>query len=68
MTELDFVCKKCQKNFVCDVGDISFPIESERPHFKKNIVCLNCGILSMDDVELTELGQTQLSLVFIPNL
>lgn len=68
MTKLDFVCKKCQQNFVCDVGDISFPIESERPHFQKNIVCLTCGIRSMDDVKLTELGQTQLSLVFMSKL
>ncbi|MCK4348428.1 MAG: hypothetical protein KAW47_07410 [Thermoplasmatales archaeon] len=65
MTELNFVCKNCRKNFDCNVGKSTFPIESERPHFEKNIICPTCGNLSIDDVELTELGQTQLSSVFI---
>ena len=65
MTELHFKCKKCRRYFDSDVGKITFPIESERPHFEKNIICPECGRLSMDEVELTELGQTQLSAVFI---
>jgi len=62
--KLNFLCKKCRKEFDCDVGKISFPIEENRPRFEKNIVCPRCGILTMDEVELTEYGQTQLGAVF----
>jgi hypothetical protein len=50
------------------VGKISFPIEENRPRFEKDIVCSGCGILTMDEVELTELGQTQLGAVFFAEL
>ena len=68
MTELHFKCKKCREYFDCEVGKITFPIESKRPHFEKSIVCPKCGVLSMDDAELTELGQTQLSAVYMSEL
>jgi len=64
MTELNFQCKKCGREFDCEVGKISFPIGEDRPRFEKEIVCPRCGILTMDEVELTELGQTQLGAVF----
>ena len=64
MTELNFLCKKCRIEFDSDVGEISFPIEENRPRFEKDIVCPRCGILTMDEVELTELGQTELGAVF----
>lgn len=60
MTELNFKCKGCKRYFDCDVGKISFPPKQERPRFEKNIICPGCGIRSMDEVELSELGQTQL--------
>ena len=65
MTELNFQCKKCGREFDCDVGKISFPVKEDRPRFEKEIVCPRCGILSLDDVWLTELGQTQLGAVFM---
>lgn len=68
MTKLEFVCKKCQKRFVCDVGNIFFPINQDRPTFEADIICRTCGVLNMDDVELTEDGQTQLSSVFLSTL
>jgi len=68
MTELHFKCKKCRKYFDCDVGKISFPPKEERPRFEKSIFCPKCGTLSADQVELTELGQTQLSEVFMSSL
>lgn len=68
MTELNFKCKKCRKYFDCDVGKITISIKSERPHFEKDIMCPKCGKLSMDEVELTELGQTQLSAVYMAEL
>lgn len=68
MTELEFVCKKCQKRFVCDVGHIFFPPNQDRPTFEADIVCSTCGVLTMDDVELTEYGQTQISSVFLSSI
>ena len=68
MTELNFLCTKCQREFDCDVGKISFPIEETRPRFEKDIVCPRCGVLTMDEVELTEPGQTQLGAVFFAEL
>ncbi len=68
MTELNFLCTKCRKGFDCDVGKIAFPIEENRPRFEKDIVCPRCGVLTMDDVELTELGQTQLGEIFMAEL
>jgi len=68
MTELNFQCKKCRRAFDCDVGKISFPVKEDRPRFEKEIVCPRCGILSMDDVWLTEFGQTQLGAVFFAEL
>jgi DNA-directed RNA polymerase subunit RPC12/RpoP len=68
MTELDFLCTKCRKEFDCDVGKVSFPTEEDRPRFEKDIVCPKCGILTMDEVELTELGQTQLGEIFMAEL
>lgn len=59
------MCKKCREHFDCEVGKITFPIKSRRPHFEKSIVCSKCGVLSMDEVELTELGQTQLAAVYM---
>ncbi len=33
-------------------------------HFEKEIVCPICGIISINKVELTELGQTQMTELF----
>jgi len=68
MTELNFRCKRCKKYFDCDVGKITFPPKQSRPRFEKNMICPKCGIRSMDDVELTELGQTQLAEVYMSDL
>lgn len=63
MSELNFICKKCKKEFDCDVGKITFPppLPGLRPKFEKDIRCDRCGVLTMDEVELTELGQTQIT-------
>jgi len=64
---INFKCVKCGEEFDFDVGRITFPPATPdmRPKFEKEIVCKNCGILSMDDVELTELGQGQLTELFL---
>ena len=58
---INFECKKCREEFDCDVGDISLSRKSIRPVFEKDIICPRCGKLSMDDVLLTELGQSQMT-------
>ena len=61
MAVINFKCKKCGKYFNCDVGEISFKLVNRRPQFGKEIRCKSCGVLTMDEVELTELGQSQLT-------
>lgn len=61
MAIINFKCKKCREKFNYDVGEISFaPLKVDidaRPRFEREIVCENCGKLTLDEVELTELGQ-----------
>jgi len=59
--KINFECKKCRKKFDCDVGKIGIDDSSMRPTFEKDIICPQCGKLSMDDVFLTELGQSQMT-------
>lgn len=63
---IDFECMKCGQLFDCDVGKITFPpaIHGMRPKFENDLECGQCGILTMDDVELTKLGQTQMTDLF----
>jgi hypothetical protein len=59
--EINFECKKCRREFDCEVGEISLSNDGMRPVFEKDIICPGCGKLSMDDVFLTELGQSQMT-------
>ena len=59
--ETNFECKKCHRIFDCDVGSVTVAESSNRPHFEKAIFCPTCGELTMDEVLLTELGQSQLT-------
>jgi rubredoxin len=59
--KINFECGKCKNLFDCDVGEVTLPGNSLRPHFEKNIICPTCGIRTMDEVFLTELGQSQLT-------
>ena len=47
--------------FDCDVGQVSIDEKTMRPRFEKKLVCPKCGELTMNDVHLTELGQSQLT-------
>ena len=58
---INFECKKCGNEFNCDVGKIGMDEEGLRPTFEKDIICPLCGKRSMDDVFLTELGQSQMT-------
>lgn len=70
MSELHFECKKCRNHFDGDVGRITFSEDiykgkqGERPEFENEVICPSCGVLTLDEVELTELGQTQLTEIF----
>ena len=59
--EINFECKKCKKIFDCDVGQVSIDEKAMRPIFEKKLVCSKCGELTIDDVYLTEIGQSQLT-------
>lgn len=59
--EINFECKKCGCVFDSDVGAVSISEDSFRPQFENEIICPKCGKRSIDDVLLTELGQTQLT-------
>ncbi len=58
---INFECKKCRNEFARDVGKIGIDHSGMRPTFSKDIVCPRCGKLTMDDVLLTKLGQTQMT-------
>ena len=58
---INFECRKCGVPFDCDVGTITLPESSDNPNFEKDIICPKCGQLSMDEVFLTELGESQLT-------
>jgi|GEM_PF-802909 hypothetical protein len=60
-TEINFECKKYGGIFDCDVGKVSVSEETGRPQFEKGIHCPQCGERSVDDVLLTEIGQSQLT-------
>lgn len=59
--EINFECKECGGIFDFDVGTVSVSEESFRPQFENEIICPKCGHRSIDDVLLTELGQSQLT-------
>jgi hypothetical protein len=59
--KINFQCKKCNKEFDCEVGSVSIDYEKGRPIFEKDLICPQCGKRSINDVFLTELGQSQMT-------
>ncbi len=59
--EINFECKKCSRIFNSDVGTIKINEQTLRPDFEKSIICPNCGVRTIDEVFLTELGQSQMT-------
>lgn len=59
--EIEFKCKKCSSIFTCESGNTGISEESFRPEIEKEIICPECGKLSIDDVLLTEKVQSQLT-------
>jgi len=58
---INFECKGCHQEFDCDVGDIGIDEKTLRPDFEKSIICPRCGQRTIDEVLLTELGQSQMT-------
>ena len=58
---INFKCIQCNKVFNCDIGNVSLSNNSFRPQFENDITCPFCGKRSVDEVLLTELGQSQLT-------
>jgi len=62
---INFECQSCGRDFNSDVGQIHFDPAAERPRFEKAIICPQCGPRTMDDVYLTEVGQSQLTAAMV---
>lgn len=60
---LEFECKTCLQVFENEMGDVSF--ETDPPTFQRNPNCPLCGQKEIEEVLLTEIGQGQLTKVFM---
>ena len=60
-------CKKCKAEFDANVGLISFDDSDfdTKPTFEKNPNCARCGESTVDDISLTEVGQGQLTQIWM---
>ena len=63
--EINFECKKCNQIFDSEVGKIKMNEQTFRPDFEKEIRCPRCGVRTIDEVFLTELGQSQMTEVMM---
>jgi hypothetical protein len=59
--EINFECQKCGIIFDCDVGDVTVDENTFRPQFENEINCPTCGKRTIDEIFLTETGQSQLT-------
>jgi len=59
--EINFECEKCNNIFNSEVGKITINDQTFRPNFEKEILCPKCGVRTIDEVFLTELGQSQMT-------
>ncbi len=68
MSIINFKCKKCGSEFDFEVGKVRFTDNiDDMVHFEREICCVKCGILRGNEVELTELGQSQLTRLYLAN-
>jgi rubredoxin len=58
---INFQCRQCRVVFDSEVGEITMPADADRPQFEHPIGCPRCGPRSLDEVWLTERGQSQLT-------
>jgi len=68
MTIINFKCKKCETEFDCEIGKVTFPDNiNEKLNFEKKIICPKCNIITVDEAELTEMGQTDATILHFNN-
>ena len=60
---INFECKQCHCDFDSDVGRITF--NENPPKLEKKPVCPNCGEMTITEVYLSEIGQGQLTELFM---
>lgn len=59
---IEFECLLCNKPFACDVGSVTIDEQEMLPSFSNKIYCpFCCNEKGLDDLNLTELGQSQLT-------
>lgn len=69
MPEINFKCKKCGNELDFEVGKIYFPTNvDDKLNFEYDVICEYCGKVTINDLELTELGQTQVSMLYFSEL
>lgn len=59
--KINFECKQCHGIFDSEVGVIKLNEQTFRPDFEKEIMCPKCGTRTIDEVFLTEIGQSQMT-------
>ena len=59
--EINFECQKCGIIFNFDVGTVTVDEKALKPQFENEINCPTCGKRTIDEIFLTELGQSQLT-------
>ena len=60
-TMVEFECRDCGKIFSCDVGQVSVDQVALRPRYEKAVRCPHGGPRTIDQLFLTELGQSQMT-------
>jgi hypothetical protein len=72
---INFYCLHCCRDFNLDVGKVRFDPEEDTPTFEKVIKCPTCQAEYSKEkdnfsqhFELTELGQTKLTQLFMKSL
>ncbi len=58
---VEFECTKCGTIFETEVGEVTVNVDTLRPEFEYDIICPQCGKLTINDLLLTETGQGQLT-------
>ena len=56
---INIQCRQCRIVFDSEVVDITMSADAPRPQFEHLIRCPRCGQRSLDEVWLTEVGQSQ---------
>ena len=58
---INFECRDCNNIFDYNVGNISQRSDEMYPNFENAVNCSSCGIRTVEQLYLTELGQSQMT-------